>query len=98
MLQRGTTGQTVAYIQQQVKDSSLLGCFALSLSKQFLMFHVHLQGQRSKKSGLDCWSLKLKVLRFFLTTVNIYPSSQRNIPEEPHQHRYENLNYLTIVN
>jgi len=40
MLEECITVRNVAYIKQDVNDSSLLGCYALSLSKQFVTFHV----------------------------------------------------------
>jgi hypothetical protein len=61
-----------------VGDSSLQGCYAISMGKEVptLERSFHLKGQANQEPFLDCLNLKMKVLRTPETSVTVYQWTQ----------------------
>lgn len=76
----------MAYIKQDVNDSSFLVYYALSLSKQFVAFHVKEQHTRLLDS-------QIRSNTILPNDGNVDTSTERNIIKKNYhqQHRCENL-------
>jgi hypothetical protein len=68
------------------EDSSLLGCYFVSLGKQISIFLrlqcLHLQGQAVKQEYLIALHLQLETYSFLEASGTIYQTKQCDIPED----------------
>jgi hypothetical protein len=89
-------------INTHSENKSLLGCYAMSSGKWLWTFRrIILRTPSGSNSSsplfLDCWTLQLKAQQYFETSVTIYQSTPRNIPEDLNFRQRENLRFRPLL-